>query len=203
VRGPLVWVLVAVGIVAVLLVTVAIGGRDKTGETVPTGEWAHSVCGSVAVWRGEMEAIVEEIRTPASVGALGVEEPQSQTPQGRRGFVRDGLEQAVQATDTLVEAIDNAGVPDTPAGSEASDRVSEWASDSQDALEEAQDSLDDEADTLEEAVRQIVGAAGSLGSVLTSGVRTIAEVATVDPQLATALRDASTCQQLREEERST
>ena len=115
-RGVLAWLLAGVGVILVIVVAAAIGGRDKSDETVPAGEWAQSVCGAVGVWRGEFEAVIEDIRTPAAFGDAGVDEPQSETPQTRRGFVRAGLEVAVQATDTLVEGIDNAGAPDTPQG---------------------------------------------------------------------------------------
>ena len=84
----------------VIVVTAMVGNRDKSGETVPAGEWAQSTCGAVAVWRGEIESIVEDIRTPNASSTAGGEEPQSETPQGRTGFVRKGLERAVQATET-------------------------------------------------------------------------------------------------------
>lgn len=199
-RGPLAWIVAAVGVVAVIVVAAVIGGRDKSDETVPAGEWAQSVCGAVGVWRGEFEAIIEDIRTPAAFGDAGVDEPQSETPQTRRGFVRAGLEVAVQATDTLVEGIDNAGAPDTPNGQQAATKISDWASSSKDDLEKAQDTLDNEADTLEEAIDQITTAAGALGTTLASGVRTFTDVAASDPALAAALRDSSTCQQLRKKE---
>ena len=199
-RGPLPWILATVGVLAVIVVAAAIGGRDKSDETVPAGEWAQSVCGAAGVWRGELEAIVEDIRTPGAFGDPGADEPQSETPQSRRGFIRAGLERAVQATDTLVEGIDNAGAPDTPQGQQAAQQISDWASSSKDDLEQAQDSLDNEADTLEEAIEQITTAAGALGTTLATGVRTFAQVATSDPALAGALRDSSTCPQLRTKE---
>ena len=66
-RGPLTWIVgVAVGVVLVLGVTALIGNRDESGETVPAGEWAQNACGAVGVWRGELEAIVEDIRTPSA-----------------------------------------------------------------------------------------------------------------------------------------
>ena len=126
-RAPFTWLVVAVGILLVIVAAAAIGNRDKSGETVPAGEWAQSVCGAVAVWRGELEAIVEDIRTPNANSTAG-EEPQSETPQGRTGFIRKGLERTVQATETMVEGIDNAGVPDTEEGEEAAGYVSVWAS---------------------------------------------------------------------------
>ena len=117
-RSPLAWILAAVGIVAVILVAALIGDRDNRDETVPAGEWAQNVCGAIGVWRGELESIVEDIRTPTSESTAGGEEPQSETPQGRTGFLRKGVERGVQAAETLVEGIDNAGVPDTEQGEE-------------------------------------------------------------------------------------
>ena len=126
-RGPLTWIVgIAVGVVLVLGVTALIGNRDKQGETVTAAEWAQNTCGSVGAFRGEMESIVEDIRTPSAVIASG-EEPQSETPQGRTGFIRVGMERGVQATKTLVEGVDNAGIPDTAEGEEAARRVSAWA----------------------------------------------------------------------------
>ena len=196
-RG-LIWLIVAAGVLVVLGIGALLGDRNE-GETVSAGEWAQSVCGSVGVWRGQMEDIVDDIRDPAAVGNLGVEEPQSETPQGRRVFIRGGLELAVQATDTLIEGLKDAGIPETPQGEDVADEVTGWADSAGDDLDDAQESLDEEADSLEEAVDQVTEAAGALTAVLTSGVQTLADVARTDPELAAALRDSSTCEELREE----
>jgi hypothetical protein len=197
-RGPLFWIVAIVaGIVAVIGVA-ALLGDDDSGDTVAGGEWAQSVCGTVGVWRGELEAIVEDIRTPTSAGT-GSEEPQSETPQGRTGFVRQGLERAIQATETMVEGVDNAGTPDTAQGEDVAQLVSSWADSAVDDLEDAEESLDEEADSLEESIRQLTGAVGAIGSVLASGTQTVADIARADPELTDALRDSSTCQELREE----
>jgi hypothetical protein len=199
-RGGLAWIVaIAAGIGLMLVVTALIGTRDDRGEAVTAGEWAQSTCGAVGVWRGEMEAIVEDIRAPNASSTAGGAEPQSETPQSRTGFVRKGLERAIQATETLVEGIDNAGVPETPEGDEAARLVSDWTDSALDDLENAQDSLDDEADSLEESIEQLTGAAGAIASTLAGGVQTFADLARLDPELAAALQDSSTCQQLREE----
>jgi len=191
--GRWTWLIAAVvGVVLVLAVTALIGNRDSRDETVSAGEWAQNVCGSVAVWRGQLETIVDDLRDPSAFNSAAGEEPQSETPQGRTGFIRKGLERTVQAADVLVEGIDNAGVPDTAQGEEAADQVAEWANSASDDLEEAQDSLDDEADTLEEAIEQLTGAAGAIGSVLASGVRTVTEVVQLDPELGSALQASRT-----------
>lgn len=197
-RGLLFWIAAVVaGIVAVIGIA-ALLGDDDSGETVAAGDWAQSVCGTVGVWRGELEAIVEDIRTPSSAGT-GAEEPQSETPQGRTGFIRQGLERAIQATKTMVEGLDNAGTPDTEQGENVAQLVSSFADSAVDDLEEAQDSLDEEADTIEESIQQLTGAARTIGSVLRSGTQLVADVAREDAELTGVLRDASTCQQLREE----
>jgi len=202
-RGTLAWIVAIVaGVVLVLVVTAAVGRHDKSGDKVSAGEWAQSVCGAVGTWRGELEAILEEIRTPPSTGVTGTEEPQSQTPQGRTGLVRTGLTRTVEAVNTLVDGIDNAGVPNTAQGEQAAQKVSDWADSSKRDLENAKDTLHQEAGTLEEAVAQLSGAATAIRSVLASGVQTLAGVAALDPQLASAFRASSTCQQLREEQSS-
>jgi hypothetical protein len=198
-RGPIVWAGVAAGVLILILVTVAIGWRDDEGDTVAAGDWAQSACGAVGVWRGEMEDIVEELRTPSEFPASGAEEPQSETPQGRTGFVRVGLERAVRATDTMIEGIDNAGTPDTPEGEQAAKLISDWSDSAREDLEKAQDSLDEEADSIEESITQLADAARAIGAALASGLQTIAEVGRTDPELAAAVQQSSTCQQLPKE----
>jgi hypothetical protein len=199
-RGPLTWIIgIAAGVLLVLGVTALIGNRDESSETVTAGEWAQNTCGAVGVWRGQMEAIIEDIRTPNASSTAGGAEPQSETPQSRTGFVRKGLERAIQATETLVDGVDNAGIPDTAEGDEAAELVSDWADSALGDLEDAQDSLDEEADSLEESIEQLTEAAGAIASTLGSGVQTIADLARLDPELASALQESSTCQQLREE----
>ncbi len=198
-RGGLAWVVAIVaGVALVVVVTAVIGTRDDEGEVVTAGEWAQSTCGAVAVWRGEMESIAESAKTSAATGAAGTE---TGAPSGERrvGAARAGLTRAVRATETLVTAIDNTGIPDTSGGEEAAEQVSSWANGAQNDLEQAEESLEDEPGSLEESIEQSTAAARTIAAVLTSGVQTLADVAVADPELADALRDASTCQQLREE----
>jgi hypothetical protein len=196
-RGPVPWILAGVGILVVILIGALVEGRDE-GETVSAGEWAQNVCGAVGVWRGDIEVIVDDLKNPNGE-ATAAEEPQSETPQGRTGFIRKSLERSIEATDTLVEGIDNAGIPDSPQGEEAAQRVSEWAEQAQDELEETQDGLDDEADTIEDSIGQLTDAARTVSAVLLSGTQTIVEIGRLDPELVSALRSSSTCDELRGE----
>jgi hypothetical protein len=199
-RGPLAWIVAIVaGVVLVLVATAMVGNRDDSGETVPAGQWAQSVCGSIGVWRGEIEDIVDGIRQAPATGT-GVEEPQSQTPQGSPSLVRSGLEESVRATEVLVTGIDYSGVPDTAQGEAAAKQVADWADTSLADLNKAEDSLDTEAATPEEAIAQLTSAAGAIRLVVVSGYETLADVGLLDPELAAAVHESSTCQQLLEEQ---
>ena len=199
-RSGWAWVAaIAAGVVVLVGVVALVGRDDNKDETVSAGEWADTVCGAVAVYRGQIESIVDGIRDPSATGSLGTEEPQSETPQGRQTFVRNGLEQALEATETVITAIDTAGVPDTANGEQAANAISGWADKTRNDLEDAQASLDDEADTIAEAITQLTGAAKAVAAAVTTGVQAVADVGRTDPALAAALRDSSTCQQLREE----
>jgi hypothetical protein len=190
------WIFAGVGIVLVLVATGLIGDRDESGESVPAGEWAQDVCAAVGVWRGEEEAISESFRLSSESDEQTENAP---TPEGRLGSAQVALERSIEAADTLVEAIDRAGVPDTAGGQEAADQVSSWANGAKDDLEQAEDLLDDEPDSLEDDVERVTEIARLIAGVLESGRQTLATVATSDPELEAAFRDSSTCQELREE----
>jgi hypothetical protein len=114
--------------------------------------------------------------------------------------VRSGLEESVRATEVLVTGIDNSGTPDTDQGEEAATQVSSWAATSLANLNKADDSLETEAATTEEAIAQLAGATGAIRLTVVSGYETLMDVALLDPELAAAVHESSTCQQLIEEQ---
>ena len=89
--------------------------------------------------------------------------------------------------------------PRTPQGDQSANAISGWADATRNDLEDAQDSLDNEADTLADAIAQLTDAVRAITGAVTSGVKAVADVGRTDPELAAALRDSSTCQQLRAE----
>ena len=157
------------------------------------------MCGAVGVWRGQMEAIVEDIRTPSATAPAA----RSRSRRRRKGgpaLVRAGLERAVQATETVVEAIDalgSAGHRERERSPRSRSRAGRTAPST--TSKQAEDSLDDEAETLEESVEQLTRRPRRDRDGDRVGAQTIADIAVTDPELADALRDSSTCQQLREE----
>jgi hypothetical protein len=196
----LVWLgAVLAGIVLILVLTAAVGDRDRGGETVSAGAWAHDVCGTVAVWRGAMRAIAGDLNSAPAVGDLGVAEPQSQVPRSRTAFVRKSLGRAIEVTEFAVEGLDRVGTPDSPQGDQVARAINDWARSAERDLNEAQDQLDDEADTLEEAIERVGGSAAYLASAIATGRQTLLDGLASDPQLAAAAAASSTCRELQED----
>jgi hypothetical protein len=191
------WAIAGVGLVLVLVAAGLIGDRDDSGETVPAGEWAQNVCGVIGVWRGEAEAITESFRL-ATDGSDATESG-APTPEGKVDAAQLALERAIEAADTLVEGIERAGVPDTAGGEEGAELISNWANGAKNDLEQAEDLLDEEGGSLEEDIERVVQAGQAIARVLESGRQVLATVGTTDPELEAAIRDASTCQELRAE----
>jgi hypothetical protein len=156
------------------------------------------VCGAVAVWRGQKEAIVEGLRLSSTPGAAGTETG-APTPEGRVGQARRAVERAIGAAETLVEGIERAGTPDTAEGEAAADQLESWANGAVNDLEQAAEQLDETPENPEEAVEQLAEATRLLGTVIASGAQQIVDLAVTDPELASAIQESSTCQELREE----
>jgi hypothetical protein len=191
------WIIAAVGIVLVLVATGVIGDSDRGDETVPAGEWVQDVCAAVGVWRGEVEAITESFRLATQTSDST--EMSAPTAEAKVDTAQIALERSIEAADTLIEAIDRAGTPDTPDGEQVAEQISNWANGAHNDLDEAEKTLDEEPDTLEEDVELATSAARSIATALESGRQTIAVVGTSDPALQAAFQQSSTCQQLREE----
>jgi hypothetical protein len=192
-------VAILAGILLIIVLSAAIGDRDREGQSVSSGVWAQDVCGVVATWRGAMEAIAEDLRGAPSIGDLGVAEPQSQTPQSRSALVRESLGRAIEVTDFAVHGLDRSGTPDSPQGAQVARSINDWARAAEDDLEQAQDTLEEEADTLEESLERNANPTRYLASVIASGRQTLIDAMKTDPQLAAAAAASSTCQKLQED----
>ena len=189
---------IVAGLVVLIGVVALIGGDDDSGETVSASEWADTVCGTVLVWRGEMESIVDGVRSAGDSGTSGSESG-AESPQGESGSVRTGLEQALLATETMVEGISRAGIPDTPNGQDAANGLSGWADDAIDEIERAQDALGEETDSTGDELEQFAEAVGTIVEVYASGGQAVADAAVEDPELVSALGQSATCENLKEE----
>lgn len=193
-RSPLlIWAIVAFGIALVLGAAALAGSREKSDQPVSATEWANAVCGSVAVWRGELETIANDFRSPGRIHA-------DQTREDRRASVRLALERTVIATDTLVQGIESAGVPETPEGRQAADEIQAWADTAHTNLEDSLDAFEDTGDEPRERLEALGAATGGVLETLVTGVETLVGAARLDAQLGAAFVDAETCRSFGEEE---
>ena len=141
-----------------LVVTAAIGNRDESGETVSAGDVRAERLRRRRRLAGRDGGDRRGHPDAPCVGRARSEEPQSETPQGGPGSSATGSSAASGATKTLVEGIDNAGVPDTPQGERGGRPACPTGRTPRvDDLEDAQESLDKEADSLEDALEQLTG----------------------------------------------
>ncbi len=192
-RSPLLWAIVTFGIVLVLGAAVLVGSREKSDQPVSATEWANAVCASVGVWRGELETIANDFRSPGRIHA-------DQTREDRRASVRLALERTVTATDTLVQGIESAGVPETPDGRQAADEIQAWADTAHTNLEDSLAAFEDTGDDPRERLEALGAATGGVLETLVTGVETLVGAARLDAQLGAAFVDAETCRSFREEE---
>ena len=193
-RSPLlIWAIVAFGIALVLGAAALAGSREKSDQPVSATEWANAVCGSVAVWRGELETIANDFRSPGRIHA-------DQTREDRRASVRLALERTVTATDTLVQGIESAGVPETPEGRQAADEIQAWADTAHTNLEDSLDAFEDTGDEPRERLEALGAAPGGIHESLVTGVETLVGAARLDAHLGAAIVDAETSRSFSEEE---
>jgi hypothetical protein len=192
-RSPLLWAIVTFGIVLVLGAAALAGSREKSDEPVSATEWANAVCGSVAVWRGELETIANDFRSPGQLHA-------DATREDRRGSIRLAVERTVTATDTLVQGIESAGVPETPEGQQAADEIEAWADTAHTNLEDSLAALEDTGDEPQEKLEALGATTGAVVETLVAGVETLVGAAGLDAQLGAAFADAETCRSFTEEE---
>ena len=121
-----------------------------------------------------MESIVDGVRSAGGhVRRVGCRVAAGVGPVGAH------LEQALLATETMVEGVSRAGIPDTPNGQDAADGLSGWADGAVDEIERAQDALG-EADSTSDELEQLADAVGTIVEVYASGGQAVADAAVED-----------------------
>ena len=159
-----------------------IGNRDKSDETVARRRLGAERLRAVGVWRGELEAIVEDVRTPQADGAPAPRSRSRRRRRARTGFVREGLERAVQATDTMVEGSTTRASP-TPRRARRRRtglRVGRRARTTTSRTRRTRSTR--RPTRLEESIEQVTERRRARSAAsLASGMKTVAEVAQLDP----------------------
>jgi hypothetical protein len=127
------WFIAAIvlGIVAIVTAAVAMRLSDDDNGPESTAEWASSVCTSLADWRGSIASLADVTGEPLTVDTL-----------------RDRLDEADEATSTLVADLRDLGPPDVVDG------------------DEVEQALDDAVGGLEETYGELQSAASNANEEL-------------------------------------
>jgi hypothetical protein len=118
---------VVLGILAIVIAALAMRLSDDDPET--TAEWADSVCTSLADWRSSIAALADVGGAPLTADTLG-----------------DRLDEAEDATRTLVTDLQELGPPDVTDGEEVEQALDDATAGLDERFEELQAAADDAAD---------------------------------------------------------
>jgi hypothetical protein len=200
IRTGVIAALCCAGLLVILVLTAtAVGnGRDHTGDVVRVNAWGDDVCGVVATWEGQLEALADDISVN-NVGARPHDGGSGDSVEGRV-YVRGVIDRAIDATqDTLQEGLKRAGIPDAPQGPQAAQTFAAWAQQTEDGLNAVQNVFDHRPATTAEAFTRLGAAVTGLQGSAVAGRAAFASVAALDPAYQTAFDRSGTCRRLQED----
>lgn len=197
-RGWVLAVVLVVGLGVILGVSAAIANDDNTGQTVSAADWADDVCGSIGAWRGQLEAVRDEV--DQSNYAARRNDGGSGDSVERTLIVRVAIDRAIQATnDTLRQGLKRAGIPEGAGGQAAALALRGWALKTERDLRVAKAILKRNPGSTIAAYAALAAASRSLQQSLVAGQAVFLRAAGAEG-LAEAFSSSDNCQELREEE---
>ena len=123
-------------LIAVLALFISACGDDDDdgGGTVDVGEYAAGICTAFTDWTAAIQERQTELESGLEPGA---------TPQEGKDALQGFLDDAVTASDQLVEDVEAAGTPDTENGEDAAQALQDAAQGARDKLADAQEDVGD------------------------------------------------------------
>jgi predicted RNase H-like HicB family nuclease len=169
--------------VSALLVT-ACGGDDDGDDKVAVGDYASDICTAFTDWSGSIRDRQGELEQGLDPDA---------TPQEGKDALETFLDDAVDASDTLVEDVEAAGTPDTENGEDVAEALQSAAEDARGKLEQAREDLDDLPTDSPEAFST---AADDFGDEVRTALEGVGDgIEEIDtPELDKAIDEESACQ---------
>ena len=165
---------------AVLISACGDDGEDK----VAVGDFASDICTAFTDWTGSIQERQSELQEGL--------DPKSSPEEGKEAL-QGFLDEAVTASDQLVEDVEGAGTPDTENGEEAADALQSAAENARDKLEEARENADDLPTDSPEAFGEAADEFGNEVRAALEGVGDgLEEIET--PELDKAIDEESACQ---------
>ena len=163
----------------------ACGDDDDGGDgSAEVGDYASDICTAFTDWTKAIQDRQTELQEGLQPGA---------SPQEGKDALEGFLDDAVTASDQLVEDVEAAGTPDTDNGDEAADALQQAATEARDKLAEAQENV---ADLPTDSPQAFSDAASQFGDDVRSALEGVGDgLQDIDtPELDEAIDDEAACQ---------
>lgn len=172
---------VGAALLAVALMLAAGCGGDEGDDA--TTEWANSVCTDLSSWVTSIQSTVNGLTDKG----LNVQKSDIDT----------AIDDAKTATDDLVDNLDKLGPPDTEAGQQAKDQLTELGSALSEQVDTVEQASASNAGTLQLA--QTVAAAASASAAAAKSTFESMQSLEAGDELKNAFDDADACTTLRDQ----
>jgi hypothetical protein len=126
--------LLLLALLAALFVAACGDDDDDGGGSADVGEYASDICTAFTDWTQAIQDRQTELQEGLQPGA---------SPEEGKEALQGFLDDAVSASEQLVEDVDAAGVPDTENGEDAAEALQGAAEGARDQLAEAQENVGD------------------------------------------------------------
>lgn len=171
-------------VLALALFISACGDDDDGGGSADVGDYASDICTAFTDWTQAIQDRQTELQEGLQPGA---------SPQEGKDALQGFLDDAVSASDQLVEDVDAAGTPDTENGDDAAEALQSAAEGARDQLAEAQENV---ADLPTDSPQAFGDAADKFGNEVRSALEGVGDgLQDIDtPELDEAIDEEEACQ---------
>jgi hypothetical protein len=175
--------LLAVPVAALALLAAGCGGgggsSTEASDTTPTEEWASNFCTAITTWTDSLRSSVDEIQS----GNISKE------------ALQGAVDDAKRSTETLIDDLKGLGKPDTEAGQQAQETISNLADELQQDVDKIESAVNDSSSNLLSTISTITSTLTTMGSQLSSA---FTELGQLDGkgELEDAFNQADSCKEL-------
>ena len=176
--------LLLLSLLAALFVAACGDDDDDGGGSADVGEYASDICTAFTDWTQAIQDRQTELQEGLQPGA---------SPEEGKEALQGFLDDAVTASDQLVEDVDAAGTPDTENGEDAAGALQGAAEGARDQLAEAQENV---ADLPTDSPQAFGEAADSFGDDVRTALEGVGDgLQDIDtPELDEAIDEEEACQ---------
>jgi ElaB/YqjD/DUF883 family membrane-anchored ribosome-binding protein len=172
-------------LVALLLslsaVAAGCGGKSQS----PEEKWANSICGSVTTWKDSVTSSVDKIRSE-------LQSPSSASVDS----IRSEISSISDATTKLSSDLKSTGAPNTPAGTEAKQKVESLATQLDHTVQQAKSSVPEGA-SITTVVTSLSSLAPTIETLGTSAQTTLKSIESSATAMKDGFQKADACKPYR------